>query len=258
MVNLIDKVAMVVGGAGYLGLPICKKLVQQGASVIVADYNKATLHQAVEEISMFQPKSKVIGLAMDIGDEKSIISTFEDIADQFGSLDILINAACSSAGKSIEHLTSHDFDAALHSNVTGSFMLCRESSKLMKNGGAIVLFGSIYALLSPDPRVYMLPMPPNPIEYGAVKAAILQMVRYLAVSWASRNIRVNAVVPGCFPNKKVQKDNPNFVERLAKKIPMGRIGQRSEVAGIVTFLVSDEASYITGQAILVDGGFTAW
>ena len=125
------------------------------------------------------------------------------------------------------------------------------------------MFSSMYGRVSPDPRVYFAPMKPNPIEYGIAKAAIDQMVRYLAVHYAPKNIRVNGVCPGPFPNQDVPayQADPGFrafVERLAGKVPMGRVGQRHELAGPVTFLASDESSFVNGHILVVDGGWTAW
>ena len=96
------------------------------------------------------------------------------------------------------------------------------------------------------------------IEYGVGKAAIVQMTKYLAVHWGKRNVRCNCISPGPFPNPDVQKKHPEFIERLSNKSPMGRIGQSEEIAGVVSFLLSDAASYITGQNIKVDGGWTIW
>lgn len=101
-------------------------------------------------------------------------------------------------------------------------------------------------------------MTKNPIEYGVGKAGIIQMTRYLAVSWGKENVRCNCISPGPFPNLIVQRDNPEFVEHLAQKSPMGRIGKPDEIAGAVAFLLSDASSYITGQNLIVDGGWTIW
>ena len=98
----------------------------------------------------------------------------------------------------------------------------------------------------------------NPIEYGVGKAGIIQMTRYLAVHWGKQNVRCNCISPGPFPNPGVQTSHPEFIERLAGKSPMGRIGQPGEIAGAVQFLLSDAASYITGQNLFVDGGWTSW
>jgi NAD(P)-dependent dehydrogenase (short-subunit alcohol dehydrogenase family) len=128
----------------------------------------------------------------------------------------------------------------------------------MTSGGSIILFASMYGQVSPDPRAYEPPMKPNPIEYGVGKAGIIQMVKYLSVFWASRGIRVNAIAPGPFPNPSVQKEDPDFVQRLAQKVPLGRVGRNQEIAGPVVLLASEEASFITGETINVNGGWTAW
>jgi NAD(P)-dependent dehydrogenase (short-subunit alcohol dehydrogenase family) len=124
--------------------------------------------------------------------------------------------------------------------------------------GSIVLFSSMYGSVSPDPRAYVAPMNPNPLEYGVGKAGIQQMTRYLAVHWGRKGVRVNCISPGPFPNPALQRDNPAFIERLAAKSPLGRIGQADEISGAVAFLLSDAASYLTGHNLAVDGGWTAW
>ena len=98
----------------------------------------------------------------------------------------------------------------------------------------------------------------NPVEYGVAKAGLQQMTRYLAVHWGRAGVRCNCISPGPFPPPDVQRDMPQFIERLARKTPLGRIGQAPEMAGAVVFLLSDAASYITGQNLQVDGGWTVW
>jgi NAD(P)-dependent dehydrogenase (short-subunit alcohol dehydrogenase family) len=116
----------------------------------------------------------------------------------------------------------------------------------------------MYGIVAPDPALYREPMTPNPIEYGVAKAGVIQMARYLSVHWAPRGIRVNAVVPGAFPNEATQEKDPEFIRRLAARAPLGRIGTPREIAGAVVFLASDDASFVTGTTLVVDGGWTAW
>ena len=138
--------------------------------------------------------------------------------------------------------------------------MSREVGTAMENvgGGSIVLFSSMYGYVSPDPRIYEEPMNVNPIEYGVGKAGIVQMTRYMAVHWAKKNVRCNCISPGPFPSSDVQQTNPLFIERLAHKVPMGRVGSQHEVAGAVNFFLSDASSFITGQNLFIDGGWTSW
>jgi NAD(P)-dependent dehydrogenase (short-subunit alcohol dehydrogenase family) len=113
-------------------------------------------------------------------------------------------------------------------------------------------------MVAPDPRIYRPPLTPNPIDYGASKAAIIQMTRTLAVDYGPFNVRVNCVTPGPFPNPAVQQDQPGFIRELAGKTALWRIGASPEIVGPTLFLLSDAASYVTGQSLVVDGGWTAW
>ena len=107
-------------------------------------------------------------------------------------------------------------------------------------------------------RVYEPPMSPNPVEYGVGKAGVQQMARYLAVHYGKSGVRCNTISPGPFPNPHIQREQPEFVERLSQKVPLGRVGQAPEVAGAVALLLSDASSYMTGQNLAVDGGWTSW
>lgn len=138
------------------------------------------------------------------------------------------------------------------------FILTRAAKKIMQGDGSIILFSSMYGSVAPNPDAYLPPMEVNPIAYGMCKAAINQMVKYLAVCWGPENIRVNAVAPGPFPNQTNPSNDKKFVERLAQKTPMKRVGRQHEMAGTVIYLLSSESSYVTGQNIAVNGGWNIW
>lgn len=258
MFILANKPTLVAGGAGYLGVPVCKAFAKQGAALMVADICKERVESVVAEIRKDIPKAKVEGCILDIANEASCREAVRRTVDCFGSLKVSVNMTCMAIGKLVEEISASEFDTAMHANLFGALALARESALVMPSGGSIVLFASMYGQVSPNPALYWPPMKPNPIEYGIAKAGIIQMTKYLAVHWAARGIRVNAVAPGPFPNPKTQADDPAFVERLAQHVPLGRIGRQNECAGTVVFLASDEASYITGQTMAVNGGWTIW
>jgi NAD(P)-dependent dehydrogenase (short-subunit alcohol dehydrogenase family) len=257
ILSLANKDVWVIGGAGYLGQPAVTLLAAAGAKVLCGDLeNKATAF--VESAGL---TASVTPLTIDVRDEQSIRDFVGRQIKERGVPHGLVNLAFSSTAKKMEELTQEEFDHANHGNLTATFLLAREVGTQMAAAGAgsIVLFSSMYGMVSPDPKPYEgTLMNKNPIEYGVGKAGIIQMTRYLAVHWGRQNVRCNCISPGPFPNPNVQKNNPGFVERLAQKSPMGRFGKPEEIAGAIAFLVSDAASYITGQNIAVDGGWTSW
>ena len=258
MSDFAGKVVLLAGGAGYLTVPVCRRLLAGGAAIMIADIREDRAATVVRELSAAFPGARIGNVLLDTGDENSIRNAVQKTVHELGALHVLVNATYYSVGKLVEEITMEEFDRALHVNVYGSFALAREAAKAMPaEGGSMVMFSSMYGVIAPEPAMYTPPMKPNPIEYGVSKAAIIQMVKYLAAYWGPRGIRVNAVVPGAFPHAATQADK-EFTARLARKTVLGRIGRQDEVAGAVVFLASDEASYITGQSLVVDGGWTVW
>lgn len=263
MFRFDGKSVFLCGGAGYLGFPVSMQFASRGACVVIADYNAESAERAVSEIRRKVPGSSVSWLAADVSDEGSVKAAAAEAVSRAGGIEVMVNLAAAGSGMHLDEITPAEFDRILHANITGSFMLAREFAGRMTNGGSIILYSSMYGRVAPDPGIYEPPMKPNPVDYGAAKAGIEQLVRYLAVSWARRNIRVNGICPGPFPNAgkpsyKQDEGFTRFAERLARKVPMGRVGRREETAGAALFLASEESSFITGHTIVIDGGWTCW
>jgi NAD(P)-dependent dehydrogenase (short-subunit alcohol dehydrogenase family) len=257
ILSLTGKKIWVIGGAGYLGQPVVKLLAEAGAEVLCADLDD----KAKSFVETAQLTSRVVPATVRIDEEKHITDFVETYSVSHGTPHGVVNLAFGSTAKRMEDLTGAEFDKTNHLNLTATFLLSRSVGERMaeSGGGSMVLFSSMYGMVSPDPKPYEgTSMNKNPIEYGVGKAGIIQMTRYLAVHYGKQNVRVNCISPGPFPNPNVQKNNPEFVKRLAEKVPMGRFGKQEEIAGTVAFLVSDLASFVTGQNIAVDGGWTSW
>jgi len=256
--DLTGKVALVVGGGGYLGLPTCRGLAEHGAHVVIADVRKEEAEKA--SIRLAGEGLSTEAMDLDIGDEDAVKAAIDDIVGRHGRLDVAVNSTARSTGKPMEEMALADWEKGLRVSLSGAFVLSREAGRAMvsQGSGSIIQFGSMYGKVSPDPRIYAPNFNVNPIDYGAAKAGILQMVRYQAVMLGPKGVRVNSVIPGPFPNPVGQGGDAEFVKKLSDKVPMARVGDAGEIVGAVVFLASDAASFITGTEIVVDGGWTAW
>lgn len=253
--QLNGKIIWVIGGAGYLGQAIVHLLHQHGAHILCID-----IENRAQEFVAFSGLTNVKAAAFDINHTSLVPLFVKEHVTLHGKPDGLVNLAFGSTAKKLEELTDEDFNKVNHAALTATFIIAREVAGYMidNGGGSIVLFSSMYGMVSPNADVYEAPMNKNPLEYGVGKAGVIQMTKYLAVHWAKQGVRCNCISPGPFPNPAVQQAYPGFIERLANKSPMGRVGVAMEIAGPVAFLLSDAASYVTGHNLVVDGGWTSW
>lgn len=254
--SLEGKNIWITGGAGYLGSAITTELDGQCAKVVCFD-----LPGRAEALVREQQLTRTVPVSLDVNNATTLPVALEAALATHGVPDGVAHlVTASSAGKHLEHLLPEEFQKTFDLALTSTFVLCRLLAERMKprGKGSIVLFASMYGVVSPDPRIYHDPMVPNPIDYGASKAALLQMSRYFAVHYGPAGIRFNCVTPGPFPNLAVQTGHPKFIEDLNQKTALNRIGQNAEIVGPTLFLLTDSASYVTGHSLAVDGGWTAW
>ena len=250
--SLESRDVWVIGGAGYLGREVVHLLANLGATVLCADLD----HKAAE--AGFP--AAVTPASLDASDIPAIEDFVNSQLATRGVPHAVVFMQFTSTGRRFEDLSTSEFDRTNHLNLTATFAFARAVGNAMaaRGGGSIVLFASMYGTVAPDPSIYEEPMNPNPIEYGVAKAGIQQMARYLAVHYGKSGVRCNSISPGPFPNPNLQRDQPDFIDRLSKKAPLGRVGQAPEIAGSVAFLVSDASTFVTGHNLAVDGGWTAW
>ncbi|MCC6415179.1 MAG: SDR family oxidoreductase [Opitutaceae bacterium] len=254
--SLENKTIWVTGGAGYLGSAITLQLDAHCAKVLCIDLpGKAAALVHDHHLRRTEP------CALDVTEVDGAPAAIAALVEQHGLPDGLVHLPfASSSGRTLDELPVAEFRHTFDATLTPTFVFCRELAERMKarGSGAFVLFASMYGLVAPDPRLYQLPMKPNPIDYGAAKAAIIQLTRYLATHYGPAGLRFNCVTPGPFPNSAVQKSEPRFIADLGQKTALRRIGQNHEIAGPTLFLLTDSASYVTGHSLVVDGGWTSY
>ncbi|OGW48540.1 MAG: hypothetical protein A2Z50_07240 [Nitrospirae bacterium RBG_19FT_COMBO_42_15] len=246
------RTAIVTGGAGLIGRGIVKALHEFGAEVYIADIDKNKADELIRDIS-------VKYVYLDIASDDSIQKALAEVIKNSGKIDILVNCAYPRTkdwGMKFENIPFSSWKANLDNHLGGYFLCCQKTAEQMKakGGGTIINLSSIYGVVAPDFSIYEGTEITMPAAYSAIKGAIISLTRYIATYYGSYNVRANSISPGgIFDNQP-----KSFVERYTKKTPLKRMGAPDDVIGAVILLASDASSYITGQNILIDGGWTAW
>lgn len=248
--RLDGRVALVTGGSKGLGRSIAQALAEAGADVAVVSRTLADCQKAVNEIAE-QSGRRAAAFAVDVNKSDDLKKAAAEIEASLGPVDILVNNAGINIRGPIDELSESDFEAVMATNVTAPF-LCSKifGPKMVERGwGRVINLGSIMSVISLPGRA----------PYAASKAAIMGLTRTLALEWATKGVTVNAICPGPFAtemNKQLLNDPAKYKD-FVSKIPMGRWGELSEIAGAALFLASDAAAFVTGSALFVDGGWTA-
>lgn len=259
LLSLKGKTAVVTGGAGYLGTAISETLAELGANLVIASRDRAKCEKKCEEVVRLTEGSvKAVALELDLLKKDSATEFFAQVHEHFKAVDILVNNAWSGNKNSWESITDKDWEYDVNMSLNSVFRMTKAAFPDLKaTRGVILNIGSLYSHLGPDYRMYDGKEFANPPSYGAAKAGVIQFTKYLASFLSPYGIRVNALSPGAFPHPPTQK-HKEFMERLAAKNPMNRIGQPDDLKGAVALLCSDAGSYITGQDLHVDGGWGVW
>ena len=254
--DLSGRVALVTGGAGWLGRAICHALAEVGARVVVASRNLKRCQAVADELA-----AGALAFPLDVNDEAAVRRCVDRTVEEAGRIDVLVNNAYSGSRAGIDDSTSDDFQGAMRTGVTAYFIAAQQAVRHMRRqggGGSIINNASMYGLVASYPDAYEGLDVNSPPNYHAVKGAVIHLTRHLAVYWAKDRIRVNAISPGPFPHDHVSTHQDEFLRRLTTKVPLGRMGEPHELKGAAVFLASEASSYMTGQNIVIDGGWTAW
>ncbi|MBI3456369.1 MAG: SDR family oxidoreductase [Candidatus Rokubacteria bacterium] len=261
LMDLIGRRALVTGAAGHVGLIACETLMELGASVAVLDRDAAACRARAEAL-LWRRQGRAVPLPCDLRDEAATRAAARQAVAGLGGLDILIHAAAfvgttQADGWAVpfEQQTVEAWDAALRVNLTSAFVMVQEARQALaaSGHGSIILFGSIYGTSAPDARLYAGTAMAHPAGYGASKGGLLALTRNLATTLAPR-VRVNMISPG-----GILRDQPEaFVRRYEERTPLGRMATEEDLRGAVAYLASDLSAYVTGQNLVVDGGWTIW
>lgn len=249
--RLDGRVALVLGGHGELARAMAAALADRGAKVALAARKVAQCEVLAGEIGE-RFGTATMALGCDVSDETQVREAVASVVGRFGRLDILVNNAGASWSGAPEDIPLSGWNKVVGVNLTGAFVAAREAGRVMlaQGSGSIVNVASTGGLSSFTPdRAQIVP-------YTTSKAALIHLTRDLAAQWAARGVRVNAIAPGQMESGMTLTVPEHMVDAMRADVPMGRLGRPVELAAAVAFLVSDGASYLTGQTLVIDGGLT--
>jgi len=258
--SMQGKTVLITGATGHLGSSMAYALAEVGAHILVNSRNRVHAENFVNTMKRHHYSAEP--LVFDVTQESDIKESLKAIAEK--PLHVLINNAYAGDSGNILTAESNQYRNSFEVVLVGAQNLLKETLGGLRRGveqsgdACVINVASMYGFVSPDIEMYNSYEQANPPFYGAAKAALIQWTRYAACELGPQGIRVNCISPGAFPSGQVKQSEPSFVSRLAKRVPLGRVGTSNEIRGPILFLASPAASYVNGANLVVDGGWTAW
>lgn len=242
-----DQVVFITGGGSGIGYVMARQFLEAGAKVAIASRKKDRIDKAAAELSAFGP---CYGAVLDIREEEQVARVAEEIKTEFGRLDILVNNAGGQFPSPAKDISPNGWRAVINNNLNGTFLVTQIMANAFfipqKSGNIINIIAEIY-------RGF-----PGMAHTGAARAGVDNLTKTLAIEWVNYNIRVNAIAPGIIQSSGLENYPAKFLEGIAKRIPMRRLGTMEEVGWLALFLASPMAGFITGETVYVDGGQRLW
>lgn len=256
--DLTNRVIVISGGCGLIGRAFCEAVAQFGGNVVVADIAAANPAEMAAGLQL-RNNIKCIGIELEVENKASVNKLKEAVLAEFGKIDGLVTGHQNKSHlifEPFEEVKEENWDKVVEVNLKGTFLLCQIIGSHMANsgGGAIVNIPSTYSVVAPNQNLYKGTKMGCPAPYSASKGGIDALSQYLATYWAAKHVRVNMITPHGVWNNHEEKFEQNF----AQFSPMQRMSYNHEVAPALVYLLSDASSYVTGNNMLVEGGWTAW
>lgn len=268
--DLSNKWVVVTGAAGLLGKQHSTALLEVNANLVLFDKNKDRVIQLAQDLNQLGFSGKILNYEIDVTNESKVLAVNKDLSEKKISINVLINNAAINPkyevlatgknGSRVEDFDLLDWDRQLDVGLKGAFICSKVfGSNMAKQGNGVILnIASDLSIIAPDQRIYNSESNDlknvKPITYSVIKSGLIGMTKYLATYWNESNVRVNAISPGGV----YENQDSEFVNRLTKLIPLGRMASPDEYKSAIQFLCSDASSYMTGQNLIIDGGRSVW